>query len=152
MKFSHFFIDRPIFASVISILIVLVGGIAYFNLPVTQYPEIVPPSVVISANYSGARLQVAEGIVGHVSLVNQIERSATSIGANISEAQYAQSKSDFISKLYIALKECNETEYWLKLFVRAGIIAISQGEALLHDCGVMRRKLVHSINTAKGNL
>ena len=58
MKFSHFFIDRSIFASVISILIVLVGGIAYFNLPVTQYPEIVPPSVVISANYSGASPEV----------------------------------------------------------------------------------------------
>ncbi|MBO7522054.1 MAG: multidrug efflux RND transporter permease subunit [Opitutales bacterium] len=58
MKFSHFFIDRPIFASVISIIIMLVGGIAYFNLPVTQYPEIVPPSVVVSANYSGASPEV----------------------------------------------------------------------------------------------
>lgn len=58
MKFSHFFIDRPIFASVISIIIVLVGSIAYFNLPVTQYPEIVPPSVVISANYPGASPEV----------------------------------------------------------------------------------------------
>ena len=54
MKFSHFFIDRPIFASVISILITLVGAVAYFGLPVSQYPEIVPPSVIVAANYPGA--------------------------------------------------------------------------------------------------
>ncbi len=58
MKFSHFFIDRPIFASVISIIIVLVGAVGYFRLPVTQYPEIVPPSVVVSANYPGASPEV----------------------------------------------------------------------------------------------
>ncbi len=49
------------------------------------------------------------------SIVNQLERSATSIGANIREAKYAHSKPDFISKLQISLKECYETEYWLKL-------------------------------------
>ncbi len=54
MKFSHFFIDRPIFASVISIFIVLVGLAAFVNLPVTQYPEIAPPTVSISTKYSGA--------------------------------------------------------------------------------------------------
>ena len=54
MKFSHFFIDRPIFASVISIIIVLVGILAYFNLPITQYPEIVPPSIAVRASYPGA--------------------------------------------------------------------------------------------------
>ena len=48
-------------------------------------------------------------------LVNQLLRSATSIGANLHEAQYAQSKNDFISKLEIAQKECYETEYWLEL-------------------------------------
>ncbi|MFN0043016.1 MAG: efflux RND transporter permease subunit [Alphaproteobacteria bacterium] len=54
MRLSHFFIDRPIFATVLSILITLVGGLAYFALPVAQYPEIAPPTVVISANYPGA--------------------------------------------------------------------------------------------------
>ncbi|MDD6034056.1 MAG: four helix bundle protein [Oscillospiraceae bacterium] len=50
---------------------------------------------------------------------NQLERSATSIGANIHEANYAYSRSDFAAKLQIALKECYETEYWLELFVRS---------------------------------
>ena len=54
MKLSHFFIERPIFAGVISIFIVLVGAIAYFNLPVAQYPEVVPPTVQVSATYPGA--------------------------------------------------------------------------------------------------
>ncbi len=54
MRLPHFFIDRPIFAAVLSILIVIVGAIAYPSLPVAQYPEIAPPTVVISANYPGA--------------------------------------------------------------------------------------------------
>ena len=57
-RFAHFFIDRPIFAAVLSILIVLVGGLALITLPVTQYPEIAPPTVVISATYAGANAQV----------------------------------------------------------------------------------------------
>jgi four helix bundle protein len=61
-------------------------------------------------------LKLCEKIKGHYSLVNQLERSATSIGANIHEATYAQSKADFVSKFQIALKECYETEYWLELF------------------------------------
>ncbi|HEX6565859.1 MAG TPA: multidrug efflux RND transporter permease subunit [Chthoniobacterales bacterium] len=58
MKFSHFFIERPIFAMALSILIVLAGGVAYFALPVAQYPEIAPPTVQISATYPGADPQV----------------------------------------------------------------------------------------------
>ena len=54
MKFPHFFIDRPIFAAVLSILIVIIGAVAYPTLPVAQYPEIAPPTVVISASYPGA--------------------------------------------------------------------------------------------------
>lgn len=54
MKFSHTFIDRPILASVISILIVIVGLLAYFSLPVSQYPEVAPPTIVVSAVYPGA--------------------------------------------------------------------------------------------------
>ena len=55
-------------------------------------------------------------------LINQILRSATSIGANIHEAQYAQGTKDFISKFEIALKECNESEYWLELLFETGAI------------------------------
>jgi multidrug efflux pump len=58
LKFSHFFIDRPIFAMALSILIVLAGGVAYLALPVAQYPEIAPPTVQISATYPGADPQV----------------------------------------------------------------------------------------------
>ncbi|ULJ75794.1 efflux RND transporter permease subunit [Rhizobium gallicum] len=54
MRLAHFFIDRPIFASVVSILLLIVGGIAYFQLPVSQYPEIAPPTVVIRTSYPGA--------------------------------------------------------------------------------------------------
>src|SRR5579871_2545035 len=54
MKFSHFFIDRPIFATVLSIVIVLVGGLAIFTLPIAQYPNVVPPTVQIKATFPGA--------------------------------------------------------------------------------------------------
>jgi multidrug efflux pump len=58
MKFAHFFIDRPIFASVLSIVIVIVGGLAIFELPVAEYPPVVPPTVVVSAAYPGANPSV----------------------------------------------------------------------------------------------
>ena len=67
----------------------------------------------LSVEFSVKIIKLCENIKGHYSLANQLERSATSIGANIHEANYAQSKNDFISKLQIALKECYETEYWL---------------------------------------
>ena len=63
MRLSHFFIDRPIFATVLSILVTLVGGLAYFALPVAQYPEIAPPTVVISANYPGASAETVANTV-----------------------------------------------------------------------------------------
>lgn len=84
-------------------------------------------------------------------LVNQITRSATSIGANIHEANYASSKADFINKLHIALKECIETEYWIEMLVGSNCIAEETATELIQDCGVIRRMLVKSINTAKGN-
>ncbi|MBI1247990.1 multidrug efflux RND transporter permease subunit [bacterium] len=58
MSFSHFFIERPIFAAVLSFIIVLVGGITYFALPVSQYPDVVPPTIVVRASYPGATPQV----------------------------------------------------------------------------------------------
>ena len=86
---------------------------------------------------------------GHYSLVNQLERSATSIGANIREAKYAHSKADFTAKLQIALKECYETEYWLELMQKANLLQEDIVKAYLHDCGSLRRMLIASINTAK---
>jgi HAE1 family hydrophobic/amphiphilic exporter-1 len=58
MNLSHFFIDRPIFAAVISILITLIGGVAYLSLPVSQYPEIAPPSISVTASYPGASAEI----------------------------------------------------------------------------------------------
>ena len=83
-------------------------------------------------------------------LVNQIMRSATSIGANVHEANYASSKTDFINKLHNALKEGEETEYWIEMLVGANSIDDETAKNLLQECGVLRRMLVKSINTAKG--
>ena len=88
---------------------------------------------------------------GRSVLVNQIVRSATSIGANIHEATYAQSKADFISKFHIALKECNETEYWIEMLVGSNSVSEDVAKELLQECGVIRRMLVKSITTAKSN-
>lgn len=82
-------------------------------------------------------------------LVNQLLRSGTSIGANIHEAQYAQSTSDFISKLEIAQKECYETEYWLQLLFETGCINESRYNAIQNDCGAIRRMLISSLKTIK---
>ena len=70
----------------------------------------------LSVEFSVKIIKLCENIKGHYSLTNQLERSGTSIGANIHEASYAHSKNDFISKLQIALKECYETGYWLEIF------------------------------------
>ena len=104
---------------------------------------------VASMDFAVNVLKLCDGIKGHYSLVNQLERSATSIGANIREANYAHSKPDFISKLQISLKECYETEYWLELMINADILKDEVVKALLHDCGSIRRMLVSSINTMK---
>ncbi len=63
MNFARFFVDRPIFAGVVSIFITLIGGVAYFALPVSQYPEIAPPTVVVSAQYPGASAEVISNTV-----------------------------------------------------------------------------------------
>lgn len=80
---------------------------------------------------------------------DSILRSGTSIGANVYEAQYAQGKKDFISKLEIAQKECFETEYWLDLLFETGYIEESIYKPLQNQCGAIRRMLISSLNTAK---
>ncbi len=65
--FSHFFIERPIFASVLSIVITLAGAVAVFNLPVAQYPQIAPPSIIVQCTYPGASAQdVAEAVAAPI--------------------------------------------------------------------------------------
>lgn len=83
---------------------------------------------------------------------NQIGRSGTSIGANIREAQYAHGKADFIAKLQIALKEANETGYWLDLLFKTDYIAEERYKNLNTACTSIRVMLIASINTAKGAL
>ena len=105
----------------------------------------------LSTDFAVRIIKLCEAIKGHFSLVNQLERSATSIGANIREDNYAHGKPDFIAKLQIALKECYETEYWLELFVKSDILNRETAAELYNQCGTVRRILIASINTAKGN-
>ncbi|MBR6109663.1 MAG: four helix bundle protein [Clostridia bacterium] len=106
----------------------------------------------LSTDFAVKILKLTDDVVGHRSLSNQLERSGTSIGANIREAKYAHGKADFIAKLQISLKECYETEYWLEIAVRAGIVSEGSVKSLLHDCGTIRRMLIASINTTKENI
>jgi len=82
---------------------------------------------------------------------NQIGRSGTSIGANIREAQYAHGKPDFIAKLQIALKEANETGYWLELLYKTNYIDEETYKSLDAACSSIRVMLIASINTSKEN-
>lgn len=82
---------------------------------------------------------------------NQIGRSGTSIRANIREAQYAHGTADFIAKLQIALKESNETGYWLELLFKTNYINEAIYKSLDSQCTSIRVMLISSINTAKNN-
>ena len=83
---------------------------------------------------------------------NQIGRAGTSIGANIREAQYAHSKADFVAKLQIALKEANETGYWLELLFKTNYIDEQTYKSLDHACTSIRVMLISSINTSKQSI
>ena len=88
----------------------------------------------------------------HESIIsNQIGRSGTSIGANIHEAQYAQGKKDFVSKLEIALKEASETGYWIELLRKTNYIDEQSYKALPAKCTSLRVMLIASCRTAKEN-
>ena len=85
-------------------------------------------------------------------MTDQLARAGTSVGANIHEAQYAHSKKDFIAKLEIALKEANETSYWLKLMHETNRIDSASYEQAEKLCGNIRRLLIASCKTAKENM
>ena len=108
--------------------------------------------VDLSMDFAVQVVKLCEEIKGHRSIVNQLERSATSIGANIHEANYAHGKADFVAKLQIALKECYETEYWLELFVKSEILKRETAIDLYNRCGTIRRILIASINTTKEHM
>lgn len=94
--------------------------------------------------------EIKENRKGNV-LLNQLLRSGTSIGANIHEANYASSKADFINKFQIALKECYESDYWLGLFKETKMITEIEYADMYDKCSKIRKLLIASINTAKGN-
>ncbi len=84
-------------------------------------------------------------------LSKQILRSGTSVGANVKEAVNAQSRADFISKMYVALKEAGETEYWLELLYETDFITNRQFQSIMTDCRELLKILTSIIKTAKNN-
>ena len=103
----------------------------------------------LSTDFAVKAIKLTETIHGHRSIVNQLERSATSIGANIREANYAHGKADFIAKLHIALKEASETEYWLILLTRTEYLTTIQSESLMSDCLEIKKILIATLNKTK---
>ena len=104
-----------------------------------------------SIDFAVAVSDICDNISGCSVYKNQLLRCSSSIGANIHEAKYAQSRSDFIHKLEIALKEASETEYWLELMFRKKAISAEDSLMLKNTCGKIRRQLIASITTAKNN-
>ena len=103
----------------------------------------------LSIDFAVKVIKMCDKIKGHYSLVNQLERSSTSIGANIHEANYAHSKADFVAKFQIALKECYETEYWLELLFKTGCMTEEVYKDVQNECGAIRRMLISSLKTIK---
>ena len=85
-------------------------------------------------------------------LSKQILRSGTSIGANIAEGECAISKKDFLSKIYIALKECSETIYWLDLLYETDYLSKSEYDSIISDCEEIRKMLSSSTKTINSTL
>ncbi len=108
----------------------------------------------LSFEFAVAIVNVVDGVTMPKSayMTDQLARAGTSIGANIHEAQYAQSKKDFVAKLEIALKESNETSYWLKLMYQTKRIDVQTYQYTERLCGNIRRLLIASCKTAKENI
>ena len=105
----------------------------------------------LSFEFAFAVVNLADGIKLPKSsyMIDQFARAGTSVGANIHEAQYAHSKADFVAKLEIALKEANETSYWLKLLHETNRIDDAAYSNTEKVCGNIRRLLIASCQTAK---
>lgn len=88
----------------------------------------------------------------HYVIGKQILRSGTSIGANIAEAQFAQSRPDFVHKMSIALKEANETDYWLKILLKSDIISSEENESMHLPLSEITALLISSIKTTKSKI
>ena len=117
------------------------------NLIAPLFSSAVNDIFILRDNFRNIKANFKESV-----LTNQLLRAGTSIGANIHEAQYAQGKKDFISKLEIALKEASETGYWLELAYRTNYIDEKQYKTLSDKCATLRVMLVSSCRTAKANI
>ena len=84
-----------------------------------------------------------------ISLLKQLIRCGTSIGANVAEAQHAQSKADFIAKMHIAYKETAEAKYWLSLLTDTGYLSDKESESILKDCCELEGILTTLLKTIK---
>ncbi len=82
----------------------------------------------------------------------QLKRSGTSVGANITEALFGSSKKDYLAKMYIAFKECNETMYWLRVLHRTDYLNDSEYNSIYGDCRELVKMLASTIKTTKENL
>lgn len=116
---------------------------------IIYFMENIPESMTLE--FSREILSACDEIKDHFSLKNQFERAGTSIGAYVYEAHYAQSRADFISQMSIALKECHETEYWLKVFEGSGVMDEKRLQSLKEHCSAIHRLLAKSVKTAKEN-
>lgn len=107
----------------------------------------------LSFEFAVAIVNLIDGITAPKSsyMTDQLARAGTSVGANIHEAQYAHSKKDFVTKLEIALKEANETSYWLNLMFQTKRIDADSYRNTEKLCGNIRRLLIASCRTAKAN-
>lgn len=85
-------------------------------------------------------------------LSKQILRSGTSVGANIVESEFAISKKEFVAKMQIALKECAETEYWLRLLLKGGYIGSKEYDSMQKDCSEVLKMLTSIVRTSKLNI
>ena len=105
----------------------------------------------LSFEFAVAIVNLVDGVTAPKSsyMTDQLARAGTSVGANIHEAQYAQGKKDFISKLEIALKEASETGYWLELLHRTNYIDEQLYKSLSAKCTSLRVMLIASCRTAK---
>lgn len=105
--------------------------------------------LIYSEQLSTAIELMCRGIKAQANTVFQIRKSSSSVYANICEAQYGQSKADMLSKFEIALKECSETEGWLRLLHNCGIISEDAYKNHRNLCGRIRRMLIASCKTIK---
>ena len=113
------------------------------------------PLTVKSYNFAIRIVKMVRGIAcspKEYGMMNQVFRSGTAIGALVSESIYAQSPKDFINKLHVALKECNETLYWLNLLKDTEYLGMDDFISLETDCRELLALLVSSIKTTKQNI